>query len=174
MSAPRSALHDGPGRSFGELSAGFFREYFEKIERAVAPLSDEEIWWRPCEQVNAIGNLLLHLRGNLRQWVIGTWADDGHVRQRSQEFAERELRSKAPLLAALRDTVEQCRAIATELDEPALQQQHEIQGYSTDGLGIVYHVVEHMAYHTGQIVGLAKQILDGREELNFYPQHEGE
>lgn len=166
---PFSTLNGGPGRSLGVLSADFLCESLEKIASSIAPLSDAEIWWRPCEEVNSIGNLLLHLRGNLRQWVVDTLGRESHERQRSEEFSARESATKEQLLADLRGTVEQCIAIARSKGDRVLLEPHRVQGYSVDGLGVLLHVVEHMSYHTGQVVQLCKQLRSGGEPVDFYP-----
>lgn len=158
-----------------EFAEHYWQEYLEKIERAIAPLSDEQLWWRGNEESNSIGNLLAHLHGNLSQWVLAGLCGRPFERHRGAEFAARgpgsQARSKAALLGDLQATIAACRAGIRALSEADLARVHKIQTYELDGYRALFHTVEHMSYHTGQIVLLAK--LHGAV-LEFYPQHKGE
>ncbi|HSM50280.1 MAG TPA: DinB family protein [Thermoanaerobaculia bacterium] len=153
------------------LAAHYLGEYLAKIEAALAPLADEQLWWRPAESTNAIGNLLLHLHGNLSQWVLDGLGGREYTRRRGEEFAARAGAPKGELLAALAATVAACREAAAALPAAELARVRTIQGYDVDGARALFHAVEHMSYHTGQIVLLAKAL---GAELDFYPQHRGE
>ena len=152
----------------------FLEQYLRKIRECVALLSEEQVWWRPNEAVNSAGNLLLHLRGNLSQWVLATLGGQAFERHRSEEFRARGGPAKAELLAGLEEAVRATRAVIAGLDTSALERHHRVQGYETDGLGIVFHVVEHMSYHTGQIVATTKQLAGPEAGIEFYPQHRAE
>ena len=149
----------------------YWDEYLRKIEAAVEPLTEEQLWWRANEASNSVGNLLAHLHGNLSQWVLAGLAGEPFERHRSEEFAARGGASKERLLSGLRETVGRCRAAVAGLDEAALSRTRKIQKYDLDGHAALFHAVEHMSYHTGQIVLLAKML---GAELDFYPQHRGE
>lgn len=131
-------------------------EFLPKITLSLAPLSDEDVWWRPHEASNSIANLLLHLDGNARQWVLSGIRGDADIRNRDAEFAARSGPGKEALLAQFRDTlldIEQvCLGIAPErFDEPRV-----IQGSHTTIFGALFRVTTHVAVHTGQIIQLAK------------------
>ncbi len=139
-------------------------DYPVKIKGALAELSDEQIWWRPNESSNSIGNLILHLSGNVRQWMIAGVGGAVDVRNRSSEFAERGHIGKEELLKLLDATLEEADAtlaqlgaetVAAKSDAP-LQRACVPQGFSQTVLDAVFHVVEHFSYHTGQIVFIAK------------------
>lgn len=149
----------------------YWSEYMGKIAAAVEPLDEVQVWWRPNETSNSIANLLVHLHGNLSQWVLAGLGGEPFERHRDAEFAVREGEPKAELLARLRTTVERCRAVVARLTAADLQRRHRIQKYELEGFRALFHTVEHMSYHTGQIVLLAK--LHG-VPLDFYPQHRGE
>jgi len=149
----------------------YWTEYLDKIEAAVEPLSEEQVWWRPNEASNSIGNLLVHLAGNLSQWVLEGLGGEPYERHRDAEFAARGGASKAELVARLRATVGRCRAVVAGLGADELARQRRIQGDEPDGYHALFHAVEHMSYHTGQIVLLAK--VHGAR-VDFYPQHRGE
>jgi uncharacterized damage-inducible protein DinB len=156
------------------LADRYLAEYLSKIERSTAGLDDAALWRRAGERSNSIANLLLHLRGNLSQWVLGGLFGETVERRRGAEFAAREGAGRAELLAALAEVVGRCRAGLDRLDAAELARPRRIQGYDVDGYGALFHAVEHMSYHTGQIVLLAKELLPPGVELEFYPQHRGE
>ncbi|MDQ3014086.1 MAG: DUF1572 domain-containing protein [Acidobacteriota bacterium] len=139
-------------------------DYFIKISAALVELNDEQIWWRPNEASNSIGNLILHLCGNARQWMIAGVGGATDVRQRASEFAERDRISKAGLMALLAETLKEVDAVlagledelaAVQSDAP-LQRECLPQGYAQTVQDAVFHMVEHFSYHTGQIILLAK------------------
>jgi uncharacterized damage-inducible protein DinB len=146
-------------------------EYLGKIERAVEPLSPDQIWWRGNAASNSIANLLAHLHGNLSQWVLAGLGGQPFERRRGAEFAARGARTKTELLADLRSTVARCQETIRGLSPTELSRVRRIQTYELDGYRALFHTVEHMSYHTGQIVLLAKLL---GAELDFYPQHTGE
>jgi uncharacterized damage-inducible protein DinB len=152
----------------------YFEQYLRKIRECLALLSEEQVWWRPNEACNSAGNLLLHLRGNLSQWVLAALGGAAYERHRGQEFRARGGAGKAELLAGLEEVVRRVRGVIAALDGEALARPHRVQAYDTDGAGIVFHVVEHMSYHTGQIVALAKQLAGPQAGIEFYPQYREE
>ncbi len=163
-----------------EFAEHYWAEYLDKIERAVAPLEDEQLWWRGSDSPdsnaagNSIAKLLAHLHGNLSQWVLSGLGDLPFERHRSEEFAARPgpgAPTREELLARLAATVAACRETIRRLPDAELARVRKIQKYELDGYRALFHTVEHMSYHTGQIVLLAK--LQGAE-LDFYPQHAGE
>lgn len=154
-----------------DFAAHYWGEYLGKIATAIEPLSEEQIWWRPNAASNSIGNLLAHLEGNLRQWVLSGLAGESYERHRDAEFAAEGGATKEELLARLRATVAACQSTAVRLKPAVLARRHAIQKYDIEGYRALFHTVEHMSYHTGQIVLLAK--MQG-VPLDFYPQHRGE
>ena len=141
-------------------------EFLPKIERCVALLSDEQIWWRPNEESNSIGNLLLHLCGNARQWIVCGLGAASDGRDRDSEFAQREIISRDELLALLRQTIQDVVATLAAFDPERLLERKTIQGLDVTALEAILHVVEHFAMHTGQIILLTKMIANS--DLGFY------
>ena len=131
-------------------------DYLPKIERSLAGLSDEDVWWRPNEASNSIGNLLLHLCGNVRQWIVGGVGGREVKRDRQQEFDERKHLPAGELLERIKAVVAEADAVIGGLDAEALRGRRQIQGYDVEVLTAVYHVVEHFGMHTGQIIFLSK------------------
>lgn len=154
------------GKDFLIQSHSFLLDDFlPKIEAAVNKLSEEQIWWRANEESNSIGNLLLHLSGNVRQWIISGVGVAEDKRFRQGEFDERNQISGAELLKNLRATIEEACQVLENLDSDALLEKRLIQGRETSVLSAVYHVVEHFAMHTGQIIFVAKMFAG---DMNFY------
>jgi uncharacterized damage-inducible protein DinB len=158
-----------------QLIAGhYLGQYLDKITRCVGLLSEDEVWWRPAPGTNSIANLLLHLRGNLSLWILNTLGGESNPRHRSAEFAADRSATKDEALAGLVEVVDRCQRLLARLGDAELDQARTVQGYATDGRGALFHAVEHMSYHTGQIVWITKQATAGRAAIEFYPQHQSE
>jgi uncharacterized damage-inducible protein DinB len=141
-------------------------DFLPKIERCLDHLTDEDVWWRPNEASNSIGNLLLHPCGNVTQWIIGGVGGETRERRRQQEFDERTRIPPRELLARLRIVVERAGEVLRGLDADALLSRREIQDYDVTVLDAIYHVVEHFSMHTGQIIVLTKARTG--EDLNLW------
>jgi uncharacterized damage-inducible protein DinB len=141
-------------------------EYLPKIERCVEKLTDEQVWWRPNPESNSIGNLLLHLSGNARQWIVSGLGGASDERRRQTEFDEREVISRAELLGRLRTTVAAVDEVLSSFEGARLLDKYPIQGTEETALGAIFHVTEHFSMHTGQIILLTKQLAN--LDLIFY------
>jgi uncharacterized damage-inducible protein DinB len=146
-------------------------EYPAKIRAAVESLPADKLWWRPNEQANSAGNLLLHLSGNLRQWIISGVGGAPDVRKRNMEFAARGGGSASQMLDLLDTTIREADAVLRGLTPTELMERRQIQGRDTTVLEAVYHVVEHFAGHTGQIILVAKMFAPGA--IRFYKDGDG-
>jgi uncharacterized damage-inducible protein DinB len=145
------------GRAFIETSRRYLsRDYLPRIRTALAVLPPEDLWWRPNEASNSAVNLLLHLAGNLRQWICSGVDGQADVRSREEEFAAREGASGAQALELLEEAVRDADAVLARLDPAALGEGRRIQGNEVTVLEAVFHVVEHFSMHTGQLLYLAK------------------
>ncbi len=85
------------------------------ITHCVEQLSDRQVWWRAAESQNSIGNIILHLCGNLRQWIVAGIGGHPDVRDRSSEFSERRMIHKAELLDRLGNAVEEATGVLAGL-----------------------------------------------------------
>ncbi len=146
-----------------------FGEYLRKIEHCVGRLSAAQLWWRPNSKCNSVANILLHLCGNLSQWVLDGLGGMRYERHRREEFTAFEGEEGAALTSRLHKVVAACQTIAQGLSAEDLGREHTIQGIAGNGFGVLLHAVEHMAYHTGQIVYLTKQLVGEQAEIEFYP-----
>jgi uncharacterized damage-inducible protein DinB len=145
------------------------RELLPRILAAVEHLTDEQIWWRPNDASNSIGNLILHLSGNVSQWIVGGVGNQHVHRERQKEFDERSLIPLRELLARLASTVEKAETVLTALDFATLSERRMIQGNDVTILYAIYHVVEHFSMHTGQILMLSKMIASKDLKLYEFP-----
>jgi uncharacterized damage-inducible protein DinB len=128
-------------------------------------LSEKEAWWRPHPTSNSIGNLMLHLNGNVRQWIISGLGGVSFERNRNQEFAERGPVPRRKLLAQLQSTVEEAFDIIGKLTAHDLERELTIQGFRVTGMQALLHVTEHFAFHSGQIILITK--MKRRRDLGF-------
>ena len=162
-----TAVHRDVHTAFLEYSRHkLVEQYWPRLRASVETLSDDQVWWRPNEASNSVGNLLLHLDGNVRQWLIASFARREDTRDRPLEFAERQRIPSRALLERLGTTMNEASAVLASVTEADLLTTFEIQGYSVTGLHAVYQVVEHFGLHYGQVLYITK-LLRG-EDLGFY------
>jgi uncharacterized damage-inducible protein DinB len=141
-------------------------EYPTKIRLAVEALDETVIWKRANEESNSIGNLLLHLSGNVREWIVCGIGNVASDRNRAAEFAAKDGLTKSQLLSGLTSSVLGADKVLESLTDADLDKEITIQGRDTTVFAAVYHVVEHFSMHTGQIIMLAKIHKPGA--INFY------
>lgn len=142
------------------------KEYLPKIEDCFTNLSDYDIWWRAYETNNSIGNLILHLAGNIRQWIVHHLGGQEYQRERDKEFSERTHIPKQELIEHLRSAVMDVDAVLATFPAEKLLAHYEIQKYNVTALEAILHITEHFSYHTGQIVYITK--LRTGKDLKFY------
>ncbi|MDQ3920015.1 MAG: DUF1572 domain-containing protein [Acidobacteriota bacterium] len=184
MSVEDADVEDDAGRTEGvgggtDVARAFVAEarrlladdYLPKIERCVERLTDEQVWWRAGGRSNSVGNLLLHLAGNVRQWVVCGLGGAQDTRERQREFDERERVPRERLLSALRATLAEADGVLERLDASKLLEGRRIQGLEVTALAALFHAVEHFSTHTGQIILLTKQLTG--DDLAFYEFEDG-
>jgi uncharacterized damage-inducible protein DinB len=155
------------GQAFLDESRRYLlQEYAVKIRLCLEELSDEDLWWRPNEHANSIGNLLLHLAGNVRQWIVSGVGGAPDTRHRQAEFDERGPVPRAEVLRRLDAALHDADRVLGGLAPAALTQDRTIQGRDTNVFRAIYHVVEHFGMHTGQIAYITK--LRTGADLGFY------
>jgi uncharacterized damage-inducible protein DinB len=141
-------------------------ESLPRIRKCLAQIEEADLWYRPNEHVVSIGNLLVHLAGNVRQYIVSSLGRAPDVRERASEFSEGLRGTKQEVLARVTDVLEQAVAVLREVDTAELLRPRTIQGFSYTGLGAVFHVVEHFSYHIGQISLMVK--LRKNIDLGYY------
>jgi uncharacterized damage-inducible protein DinB len=141
-------------------------ENMSRIESCLKELPSHAIWARDSERENAIGNLLLHLEGNVRQWILTGVGAAPDERNRSSEFSARTGADASVLFAQLHRTVGEAIALIRSLPHRRLVDAIAVQGYDTTVLSAIFHVVEHFSGHTYQVILLTKRVT--RKDLGFY------
>jgi hypothetical protein len=143
-----------------------FEHYWPRLRACAEPLTQEQVWWRPNAASNSIGNLILHLNGNVRQWLVASFNRQEDGRDRPAEFATESGLTPSKLLELLSATMDEAAQVLARLTEANLIAPYDIQGYHVTGLEAVYQVVEHFGLHYGQIAWIAKSLTGN--DLGFY------
>ena len=149
-----------------EVLLRMYDECLPRILKCLDQLDDNAIWWRPNENSNSIGNLVLHLCGNVRQWIYAGLGKNEDVRNRQVEFDERTMINKEELKQNLISTMELVHPVIANIPVEELLNIRAVQTFEETGLTILIHVTEHFSYHTGQIAYITK-MLTGKP-LGFY------
>lgn len=141
-----------------------------KIKHCLGQLTDEQVWWRPQEQLNSIGNLILHLSGNVRQWIVAGIGGAADVRDRPREFSEREMIPREELLGRLNAVVSAATAALAKMTAEELLRVRRIQGFEVSGLGAIFDSVPHFKGHTQEIICLTRMQLGERYRFEWIPK----
>ena len=139
------------------------------IRHCLEQLNEEQLWWRPDGTMNSVGNLILHLCGNLRQWVISGVGGATDTRRRQQEFDARGPIPAAELLSAIEATTQAASEVLSRVTGEELLEERRIQGFTTTGLGAVIHSISHFRGHVQEIVHLSRTVLGSAYEFDFVP-----
>lgn len=153
-------------KEFIDQSILRLNENTPRIEKCLHQLSEKEIWRKPNANSNSMGNLMLHLYGNIRQYIISSLGDTADLRVRDAEFQAEGGLSKTDLMEKLKNVVEEATNVLVNLKKEKLLEKYAVQGFELTGIGIVIHVVEHYSYHTGQIAFYTKMLKE--RDLDFY------
>ena len=157
-------------QEFVRQSVDYFDANTPRIEQCLDLLTDEQIWHRPNQNSNSIGNLVLHLCGNISQWILSGLGGAEDIRQRNEEFEAQGGMTKVELFSKLKKVTDEARNVIINSDHNNLLEERKVQCYEISGMGIIVHVVEHYSYHTGQIAYWTKLLLD--KDLGFYDGQE--
>ncbi|HUV68896.1 MAG TPA: DinB family protein [Terracidiphilus sp.] len=141
-------------------------QYWPRLKTCVEPMTVEQIWARPNEASNSVGNLILHLNGNVTQWLVASFNRDEDNRDRPTEFSTTGGLTAAELLDRLGVTIAEAEKVLNRLTVDELLAPYEIQGHHVHGLDAVYQVVEHFGLHYGQIAYISKSL--SGQDLGFY------
>lgn len=149
-----------------ETKRRLFQESIPRIVQCLSLLTEEEVWFRPNNNSNSAGNLVLHLCGNARQWICAGLGKLPDLRQRQLEFDEKGPLAVHVLLQKLVDLENDVEKVLDKLSAEVLLNTHPVQGFSESGIAILIHVVEHFSYHTGQITFLVKWLKN--QDTGYY------
>ena len=137
-----------------------------KLIACVHELQQDEIWKRPNLHSNSVGNIILHLCGNIRQYAISSLGSRKDIRERDKEFSANGGYSASELMKKLSDTLDEAKSVIQNISAEELLRKRKVQGYTHSGIGIIIHITEHYSYHTGQIIFWTKLLKD--KDLGFY------
>jgi Protein of unknown function (DUF1572) len=143
-------------------------QYWPRLRITLESLTEEQVWWRSNPACNSVGNLILHLNGNVNQWLVASFNRLEDTRNRPAEFNQRSPIPRKELLERLGATLEEAAKVLERLTADDLAATYEIQGYTVSGLAAVYQTVEHFGLHYGQILYITKSLRG--EDLGFYSE----
>jgi hypothetical protein len=141
-----------------------------KIEHCVNQLTAEQLWWRPRPEMNSIANLMLHLSGNIRQWIVSGIGGAADIRNRPQEFADRSQRPNHELLALLNAAVAEADSAISKLTGDDLTTSRRIQGFDTNVTAALINCISHFTGHTQEIIHLSREQLGEKYTFDFVPK----
>ncbi len=157
------------GRAFIAVARRQLAERADRIGHCLGQLDDAQVWWRPHESMNSIANLLLHLCGNLRQWIVSGVGGEPDDRDRPGEFAERGSIPKDELLGNFREVVARVDAVLANLEGGRLLEARRIQGFDESVLSATWHSLEHLGGHTQEIIHMTRRQLGDRYRFAWTP-----
>ena len=152
-----------------EIKRRLFEESMVRLKKCLAELTEAQIWYRPNKSSNSIGNLVLHLHGNVRQWVVAGLGKNKDVRERQLEFDEQGPVSTKKMLADMDQLMVEVNAILDNTTSDDLLEVRNVQGFQESGLSILVHITEHFSYHVGQMTYIVKMLKD--KDMGYYDGH---
>jgi hypothetical protein len=165
------------GNSPSEISTAFISatrqtlsEGMRKIEHCVGQLTDDQLWWRPRPEMNSIANLMLHLSGNLRQWIVAGIGGVKDIRNRPLEFSDHSNRPKSEILGLIEKVVSDADAALARLTPDQLLKIRRIQGYDAAAIAAVIDTIAHFRGHVQEIIHMTRQQLGEKYRFYFVPK----
>lgn len=137
-----------------------------RIEKCLHQLTEEQVWEKPNASSNSIGNMILHLCGNITQYIHSSLGNEKDTRKRDIEFSTKGGFSKIELLEKISKVTEKAIYVLQNVSVNELLRKRMVQGFEYTGIGIIIHVTEHYSYHVGQIAYWTKFLAD--QDLGFY------
>ncbi len=166
MTASRNQI----AHSVGQAAASELADAFAKIKHCLDQLTDEQVWWRPEPSLNSIGNLILHLCGNLRQWIVCGVGGTADNRDRPKEFSERGPIPKSELLRRLDEVVGHAQAALVVLSADHILEHHRIQATDQTAISAIFDSVPHFRGHTQEIVLMTRMQLGDAYKFLWVPK----
>jgi hypothetical protein len=162
----------------GQMTVGFLRSrvagiFPAQIRTCVMQLSEEQLWWRPNEKSNSVGNLVLHVSGSMRHYLSRAIGGIAYERHRQAEFDERGPVPKLELIAIFDETIRQAVETFDSFDTSRLSDTTEEPDYYPTVLDQMIGVALHLATHTGQILYITKMLKEGSIDELWIRAHRG-
>lgn len=154
-------------KDFCDISADLLDQSMIKIRHCLGQLNEDQIWWRPEQGLNSVGNLCLHVCGNLRQWGVVPLTDQEDTRHRDEEFGSDVRASKEDLLRSLDAVVKESQQLWAGVDETELLRRTAIQGFDVNVMQAISHTATHFVGHTHQIILLTRLQLGSEYQFQW-------
>jgi len=151
---------------FTEQSIYYLSLNLPRIEKCLAQLTENQVWIKQNANTNSIGNLILHLCGNITQYAHSSLGNDKDVRNRDQEFSIKGGFTKKELLEKITSVTNKAIEVIEKISDSELTRRRKVQGFNYSGISIIIHITEHFSYHVGQIAFITKQFCN--KDLGFY------
>ncbi len=151
---------------FTDSCISYIQENKKRVHHCFQQLNEGQLWRIENENLNSVGNLILHLNGNISQYVLSSLGGQKDERNRESEFKERPNINKSDLLALHDAVINNAIGVIRNLDPNELSRSRSVQGFDMTGMEVLIHVTEHYSYHTGQIAFITK--LYNNKDLDFY------
>jgi hypothetical protein len=145
-------------------------EGMHKIEHCVGQLNDQRLWWRPRPEMNSIANLMLHLSGNLRQWIVSGVGGAADIRNRPLEFSDRSNRTREELIAILKKTVMESDAALARVTPAHLLSHRRIQGFDKTAAAAIVQAIPHFRGHVQEIIHMTREQIGEKYRFDFVPK----
>ena len=144
-------------------------EALRKIKHCVNQLTDDQVWWRPSESMNSIANILLHLCGNVRQWIVAGVGGAADVRERQEEFDHRGATPGTDLVQQVESTLAEAKDALSGMSAEELLRIRPVQGNNVSGMQAILHSAAHFRGHTQEIVHMTRCQLGDSYQFDFVP-----
>lgn len=142
----------------------------DKLTNCLEQLDEKQIWWRPQSELNSIGNLLLHICGNLRQWSTTALTDQPDDRDREHEFSSKHTIPKSELVAIVNAAVQNSKRSIVEFPDSRLLDSVTVQGFPVSYLEAITHTCAHFQGHTHQVIMLTRLQLGSDYRMQWSPE----
>ena len=169
MMATPESLHHAVIRAVGSEAYDELDSALQIIRHCVDQLSDDQVWWRPAESMNSVANLLLHLCGNVRQWIVSGVGESVDVRERQKEFDQRNSAPKTELMQQIESAVVDAKIVLSGVSAEALLRVRRVQVNDVTGMQAIFHSVAHFRGHTQEIVHMTRFQLGDSYKFDFIP-----
>jgi hypothetical protein len=157
-------------RAVGTEAAQEMDSALTRIKHCLNQLTDEQIWRRAAPSMNSVGNVILHLCGNVRQWLFCGLGSAVDQRNRPAEFSDRGPIGKAELIRRLETAVEEARSVLINQTAEGLLKSRRIQAQDVTGLVALFNSVPHFRGHTQELVYMTRLLLGESYQFAWQPR----
>ncbi len=156
-------------QAFLQASCAQLDKAQHKIRHCLDQLSDAQVWQRPSPEMNSIANLLLHLGGNLKQWIVSSTTGAPDLRYRPAEFSDRSMKPKNELISDFEKCITECHEALNRVDPKSLLKVRRVQGSDLQLLPAIFDSLAHLQGHVQEIIHMTRSMLGPKYQFNFVP-----